>query len=106
MARALVPASVAGGSGPASARDGAVLPPCLPRNVTDDEDLRVAGDRQVRPYHDPTRPVRPGAGRVRDHSGEARRLDAGCPQHGPRRQALLYPVDVEPDGPVVDTDDL
>ena len=67
---------------------GPVRLPRLDRGVADHEDLRVAGDRQVRPDLDPARLVGLGAGRRRDLPRERRRLDAGRPQHRPGGDVL------------------
>ena len=88
------------------ARDRPTLPPRHHGGVADDEDLGVAGDGQVGPDDDPSRPIGLGAGRLGRRLDEARHLDAGRPEHGPGRKALLRVAHREPDRPVVDVDDL
>ena len=61
---------------------GAVLLPRLDRRVADDEDLRVARDREVRPDAHPAVAIRLGAGGRRHLAPERRGQDARGPEHG------------------------
>ena len=85
---------------------GLVRLPRLHRGVADDEDLRVAGDRQVGLDDDPPGAIGRGAGRGRHGARELDAWDAGGPQDGPRRDRLLGPVGPgDPDALLVEVDD-
>ena len=83
-----------------------VLVPRLHGRVADDEDLRVARDRQVGLDEDPPGSIGLGARSRRHLPRERRRLDAGGPQDGPGRDRLLAALGRDDaDAPVVDVDD-